>query len=61
MEQGPDRSNQTAVVHVRLTWPMVDAIDKMAKVGGQHRSAAVRELLTLALVGRGLWPPKVQR
>jgi predicted DNA-binding protein len=45
-------------VNARLPVPMVEALDKAAEASGQTRSAALREMLTLGLIKRGLWPPK---
>ena len=40
---------------------MLDAVSYVASVSGMSRSAALRELLTDALVRRDLWPPAAVR
>lgn len=47
----------TAVVKGRVPPPLLAALDRAAEVSGQTRSACLRELLSMSLAARGLWPP----
>lgn len=44
-------------IRARVPAPLLRAVDEAAERAGQRRSTLVRELLTLGLAERGLWPP----
>lgn len=46
------------IMHLRISEPMLAAIDEVGKRGGVSRSAAARELLVVALTRYGEWPPR---
>ncbi len=52
-----DPHSDDGALHVRVTVPMLRAVDAYAGRCGAPRSSAVRELLCFALRNHELWPP----
>ena len=52
-----DETSRQPSLRARLPHPMLQAVDLAARRAGMSRSAVVRELLSLGLAQRGLWPP----
>ena len=51
-------SNASPALRLRLPTSLREAVDHVARTGGQSRSAVVRAALVSDLTRRGLWPPK---
>lgn len=52
-----DETSWQPSLRARVPLPMLRAVDLAARRAGMSRSAVIRELLTLGLAQRGLWPP----